>query len=173
MIWLLKRLSGADLTAWRKRAFISGLIIIIILALDLHRYGAWYYGYRTYLRPWSVTVLLITAFPFIKYTLAMIIQYAVRLEKFNCIFYVMVFAASLPFSFCNPDVIWNIFNWNKPWYDLRWFRSGTQLLTGIGYMFATTLGITAFTLLCEWVFDEGAAMPRLRKVLRIIFAAPE
>ncbi len=173
MIWLLKKLSGVDLAEYRKRAFISGMIIILILALDLHRFGAWYYGYRTYLRPWSVPVLLITAFPFIKYACAMIVQYAVRMKKFNLMFYVMVFAASLPFSFCNPHVNWNIFNWNKSWYDLSWFRSGTQLLTGIGYMIVTTLGITAFTLFCKWIFDEGAALPRFRKAVRIIFAAPD
>ena len=173
MIWLLKRLSGVDLTEYKKRAFISGMIIILMLALDLHRFGAWYYGYRTYLRPWSIPVLLITASPFIKYASAMLVQYAVRMKKFNYIFYVMVFAVSLPFSFCNPHVHWNIFNWNKPWYDLSWFRSGTQLLTGIAYMIITTTVITAFSLFCKWVFDGGAALPRFRKVLRVLFAASD
>ncbi len=173
MIWLLKRLSGIDLVLYRKKGMISGLIIIFILALDLHRFGAWYYGYRTYLKPWSVPVLLIIAFPFIKYTCAMLVQYAVNMKKFDYILYVMTFFACLPFSVGNPYVLPYIFDFSKEWYDKGIFNSWPQVLAGAVHIFFTTLGLTVLSLFCKWVYDEDAGFPGFRKVIRIIFSAPQ
>ena len=139
------RLNKLDREKYRTRAVTAGLLIIFILLLDLHRFGAWYYGYRTYIKTHWFILLLILFYPVFKYTFAGLIQYLAANKMFKTLYFIMYFITALPFSICNPYVL-QIFAWgDKPWYQLSYFNSGIEFYYGLAWIIPSTLIYMAIT----------------------------
>ena len=77
------------MTRHRGRAEVSACLLLFILVLDLHRYGAWYSGNRCFLRPYAVPVLIIIAMPFIIYAMAVMIRWFIKTERFNLLVFII------------------------------------------------------------------------------------
>ncbi len=103
-----------------RRAKVSGGLLLVILALDLHRYGAWFTGNSGYLYPYAVPILLVISLPFQVYAAAVTLDWFVRRKHFNLLaviiigltIYIMLF---LMFG-------WGIFNTGNTWYDKSLLR---------------------------------------------------
>jgi len=133
------KLNRLDLKTYRTKAIVSGFIIIFILLLDLHKFGAWYLGYRTYNKPYWIPFILFISFPLIKYALAGLIQFLSVNKMFKTLHFAMFFIAALPFSFCNP-YIWQMFAWGgRPWYYKSMFNTGPEFYIGLACIIPSTL----------------------------------
>jgi hypothetical protein len=137
------KLNKLDLEEYKIRAYVSGFLIIFILLLDLHRFGAWFLGYRTYIKSYWVLVMLVVSYPLVKYALAGLIQYMTDNKMFKALHFAMFFIAALPFSFCNP-LTWTIFAWGgRPWYEVNYFSTGIDLYMGLAWIIPSTLAYMA------------------------------
>lgn len=134
------KLNKLDREKYRIKAVTAGFLIILILLLDLHRFGAWYYGYRTYIKTHWFILLLILFYPVFKYTFAGLIQYLAANKMFKTLYFIMYFIAALPFSICNPYVL-QIFAWpgDRQWYELNIFNTGPEFYYGLAWIIPTTL----------------------------------
>jgi hypothetical protein len=106
---------------YRGRAEVSAFMTVFILALDLHRYGAWYRGNASFLRPYAIPVLLIVSSPFIIYVLASLLRWFVCTGRYN----MLAFCAVTVFLYCAIMMFWwpallpARYDWltmNLPWY---------------------------------------------------------
>lgn len=137
---LFIKLNKLNRQGYKIKALVSGLLLIFILLLDLHRFGAWYYGYRTYVKIYWIPVLLFVSFPLVKYALAGLIQYLAANKMFKTLHFVMFFIAALPFSFCNPYVL-QLFAWpgDRHWYEKNIISSGPEFFYGLAWIIPSTL----------------------------------
>ena len=144
------KLNKLNREEYRIKAIVSGFLIIFILLLDLHRFGAWFLGYRTYIKSYWVPVMLFVGYPILKYALAGLIQFMADRKMFKTLHFVMFFIAALPFSFCNPEC-WQIFAWGgRPFYEKNIFHNGPEFYHGLAWIIPTTLIYMAVA----WVVDR-------------------
>ena len=137
------KLNKLDLKAYRKKAIVSGLLLILILALDLHRFGAWYEGHRSYVKTNWIFICAALSYPLVKYALAGLIQYLAANKMFKTLHFAMFFIVALPFSFWNPYVL-QMFAWGgRPWYELNYLSSGPEFYMGLAWIIPTTLAYMA------------------------------
>lgn len=137
------KLNQLDREEYRIKALVSGFLIIFILLLDFHRFGAWFLGYRTYIKSYWVPVTLFAGYPVLKYALAGLIQYLAANKMFKTLHFAMFFIAALPFSFWNPYVL-QMFTWGgRPWYELNYLSSGPEFYMGLAWIIPTTLAYMA------------------------------
>ncbi len=151
---LFIKLQKLDRNKYRKRALISGTILITILALDLHRFGAWYMESRTYVKPYWIPGILIVSYPMFKYSLSGLIQYLASRQMFRALYFLMFFIAALPFSFCNPQTL-RIFAWGgRPWYEKDIFSSGAEFYIGLAWIIPTVLIFMVISLAVGYYNDH-------------------
>ena len=163
IIKLLFKLQKLDRNKYRKRALISGIILITILALDLHRFGAWYMESRTYVKPYWTAGMLIISYPLFKYSLSGLVQYLAAREMFGTIYFIVFYIAALPFCIMNPYVF-EIFRKNINWYDTNYFSSGSDFYIGIASIILTPLAYIAVAMAAEYYSDNIG--PWLEKKIR-------
>ncbi len=143
MVRVINYLNKLDLPKLKSRADVSGWLLIIILSLDIHRFGAWYTGNQAHIRPFVFPFLCLAGIPIIIYVLAAAVQYCVRQRKFTLLYLSGLYICSLPFSIFNFDVLKYLFK--KPvWYNPSIFEPiDLNFLKGVGLLLLTSAGITA------------------------------
>ena len=141
-----------DRNKYRKRALISGIILIIILILDLHRFGAWYMESRTYVKPYWLPGMLIVSYPMLKYSISGLIQYLSAKEMFKILHFAMFYISSAPFTFPVAVVYLRSFLFKDvlPWYEKDIFNPGPEFYLGVLLVILSPLPYIALALFEEF-----------------------
>ncbi|PKL19583.1 MAG: hypothetical protein CVV49_00670 [Spirochaetae bacterium HGW-Spirochaetae-5] len=143
MIKIINFLNRRDLQKLKSRADVSGWLLIIILSLDIHRFGAWYTGNQAHIRPYIFPFLCLAGIPIIIFVMAGAVQYCVRRQWFTLLYLSGIYVCALPFSIFNFDALKYIFK--KPlWYNASIFEPiDLNFFKGVGLLMLTSAGITA------------------------------
>jgi hypothetical protein len=98
---------------YRGRAEVSAFMLVVILVLDLHRYGAWYSGNRAFLKPYAVPMLILLSMPLIIYASAVILRRFVMKGRYNLLTFcaVTVFLYCVIMFFCWPAFLPDSKDW--------------------------------------------------------------
>ena len=143
MIKIINFLNKRDIQKLKSRADVSGWLLIIILSLDIHRFGAWYTGNQAHVRPYILPFLCLAGIPIIIYVLAAAVQYCVRRKWFTMLYLSGIYVCSLPFSIFNFDALKYIFK-TPVWYNDSIFEPiNLNFFKGVGLLLLTSAGITA------------------------------
>lgn len=169
MMKFIKFINRINLSHLRRYAVISGILLIIILILDLHRYGAWYTGNQCFMRPYGPGLIITTGLPFFVYVIAGAVQFALDREWFMMIYLLRIFVFCLPFGVFNEYTLKYVFT-KDIWYEKFIFRPvDLYFCIGIASMTGVAAGITLSLWILGQVYRIVNSIPLLRRILRVIF----
>ena len=136
---ILIHLNTRDLNKIRPRVVVSGVILIIILSLDLHRYGAWYTGNAAYIKYHWIPVLCLPGYFVARHAAAIFVQWCVRRDLWWTLYCIGIYVWCLPFAL----LLANQYLFKSPvWYDPSIFRPGDRtFLLGLTILIGFPLGI--------------------------------
>lgn len=130
------KLNKLDLKAYRKKALAAGLLLILILALDLHRFGAWYDGNRSYVKTNWILICAGLSYPLVKYALAGLIQYFTTRKMFTALYILLFYATVFPISSLLTVAY---FKRSMEWYEKNYFIDDKQFLIAVIAVFVFPL----------------------------------
>lgn len=164
MVKIFKYLKSINLIKIKRYADVTGTLLVIILALDLHRYGAWYTGDATYLYLYALPVLLVLGAPVVLYAAAAGTQRAIAREQYTLLYLSGLFVCCLPFTLWNPIVFDKIFKAEK-WYDPGILRPvDATFIKGV----LASLIIAAVIVLILWLLGKLYSLSSRSKIIRKI-----
>ncbi len=168
MLKIIKYLNSINLTKLKRYANMSGSLLVIILALDLHRYGAWFTGDATFLYPYALPVLLVLGAPVIVYAAAAAVQKAVSSKRYTLLYLVSLYICCLPFGLWNPVTIERIFKDDK-WYNPGILRPvDAAFITGILASLITAAGIVLVLWLLGMVYRSASRISFIQKISKYL-----
>ena len=149
MIKIIIKLSKIKLSLMVRQARVSGIMIILVILLDLHKFGAWYTGNETkYRQPYGLSLILVGGVPFIIYCSAAIVQIAVKLKLYSVLYLSPVFFFTLPFTLCREDssrriLKYSAVNWIDQGRDTFYWMMpvDSQFFIGVFIAVAKSIGI--------------------------------
>jgi hypothetical protein len=164
MIKILNFLNRLKLPKIKQRVNVSGVILIIILLLDLHRFGAWYIGNQSYIKPYGLSLILVSGLPLFIYVLAAAVQYCVRHKCFTLLYMSRIFLFCLPLSIFNPVTIGSIFLQDSTWMDQSIFRPlDFKFFIGIAAAMGISAGICMSLWILGMIYKHAITIPKLLK----------
>jgi len=155
---LINWLNSIHLERIRQRVVVSGAILFLIIALDIHRFGAWYTGGAAHMKQYGFSLLCLATFPLILYAAAAYVQFCI-IRKLYTILYltrIYLFCMIISSMFATPF----IFNDNSIWYNKDIFRSDINLMYGIAIMCVSPLlpvvclAILGYIYKCVWQLSK-------------------
>ncbi|GEM_PF-3598055 len=168
MIKIFKYLKSINLINIKRYADVSGTLLVIILALDLHRFGAWYTGDATYLYPYALPVLLVLGAPVVLYAAAAGTQRAVAREQYTLLYLSGLFVCCLPFTLWNPFVFDKIFKAEK-WYDPGILRPvDAAFIKGLIVSLIITTGIVLILWLLGQLYRVASHSRLVQNILKYL-----
>ncbi len=168
MLKIIKYLNSINLTKLKRYANMSGSLLVIILALDLYRYGAWFTGDATFLYPYALPVLLVLGAPVIVYAAAAAVQKAVSSKRYTLLYLVSLYICCLPFALWNPVTIERIFR------DDKWYNPGIVrpidgvFIQGVIASLITAAGIVTVLWLLGTVYRSASRISFIQKILKYL-----
>jgi len=121
MIGLINFLNSINLGRLRLRAEVSGWMVIFILLLDIHRFGAWYTGNQCHMKGYGIAMLLVAGMPFVVYTAALTVQKIISKGWYMALYIFRIYLFFLVPGMLNPITIKTIFK-EQVWYSTSVFR---------------------------------------------------
>jgi len=134
---LINWLNSIHLERIRQRVVVSGAILFLIIALDVHRFGAWYTGNQCHMKPYGFSLLCLATFPLILYAAAYYVQFCINRKLYTILYLTRIYFFCMIMSpfFAAPFLL----NDNSIWYKKDLFRSDINLLYGIAILFLSPL----------------------------------
>ncbi len=152
----------------KRYADVTGLLLVIILALDLHRYGAWLTGDATFLYPYAHPVLLVLGAPVVLYAAAAGVQKAVAGERYTLLYLSGLFVCSLPYTLWNPIVFDKMFKAER-WYDPGILRPvDVAFIKGVIASLIAAAGIVLMLWLLGQLYRLASHGPLMQKILKYL-----
>jgi len=133
----LKLSSWADNISLKNRAITSAAILLFLFVTDLHRYGAWYFGNATYIKPyWFQFVCLLWGFIGL-YLLSKIMRWLESREQYQYMQMIIVY----PFMVIPYAFLHNSFNFE--FYGAVWKQYPDLLgqIASIGWWTIVPIGV--------------------------------
>jgi hypothetical protein len=164
MISLINFLNRINLSKLRPRAEASGMIVIVIFLLDLHRFGAWYFGNQCHLKDYGLPMLAVAGMPFVIYTMAMVVQRIISNGWFMVLYIFRIYLFLLVPGMINEITLYAVFK-DPVWYSPSIFRPfDFMFFKGIAVMLLLTGAYTTVLMVTIWI-----AVSLYKFVLRFAF----
>jgi len=163
MIGIINFLNSIYLPALRPRAEVSGIMVIVILLLDLHRFGAWYTGNQCHMKVYGLPMLLIAGTPFVVYIMAIAVRKIISRGWYMLLYAFRIYPFFLVPGMINKITIESLFN-EPVWYFDSIFRPfDFMFFEGVAVMLLLAGLYTAVFIGSIWI-----AVSLFKLVLRIL-----
>ncbi|PKL18214.1 MAG: hypothetical protein CVV49_07100 [Spirochaetae bacterium HGW-Spirochaetae-5] len=151
MISIINFLNRINLSRLRPRAEVSGMIVIVIFLLDLHRFGWWYSGNQCHMKIYGLPMLAVAGMPFVIYALASAVQGIISRGWYMVLYIFRIYLFLLVPGMINDITISGVFQ-EPVWYSPSIFRPfDFMFLKGIAAMMLLTGAYTAVLVLPIWI----------------------
>ena len=150
MIAIFNFLNRINLPKLRVRAEASGVLVIVILVLDLHRFGAWYTGNQCHVKPNAFAALFIAGLPLGIYCAGWVVQKIISKGWMMLLYMIRLYIYFLPLGLLNKFTIEHVFK-DPIWYDDTVLRvADFDFFLGI----LTALALPAVYVFCLWIMGR-------------------
>ena len=151
---IINWLNSIDLLKIRRRVTVSGVILFLIVALDLHRFGAWYTGNSAHMKQYGLSLLCLASFPLVVYATAMFTQFCVSRKLLIILYFTRIYLYCLPIS--SFFALQYMLNDSNAWYNVSIFREYDQtFLYGIGFALLSPLLVIMCLAILGYLYKCG------------------